>query len=306
MFSLPKRAVNKIIRHGHWFNEVQFADCKKFWQCEQNLDVINLGSTNGLYCFCYEGLPVRGANLALHHNLPLGDLAILKNYSGYLNPEKATVLLPLCPFYTMAAWRDTWFDDRYYTFLNPMTISNFSYQRFQQIKRIRENPVRYIPMADMLLDILYLIRGKKKNRSPTENDLEVHAANMMDGWMKGSEIDDFSNPLSFLNRHCIKKAVELISEMADFCIARNISFVLLIPPMYRSLAEKFSPQVKNLLFGSVIAEAEKKAMRFFDYTDDPRFSTDASLFQDSFCMNSVGAKRFTRCVLEDCGIIPRS
>ena len=166
--------------------------------------------------------------------------------------------------------------------------------------------MRYIPMADVLLDILYLIRGKKKNRKLAENDLEVHAVNMMDGWMKGSEIDDFSVPLSLLNRHCIKKAVELISEMADFCIARNISFVLLIPPMYRSLAEKFSPQVKNLLFGSVIAEAEKKAMRFFDYTDDPRFSTDASLFQDSFCMNSVGAKRFTRCVLEDCGIIPRS
>lgn len=82
---------------------VSFGNITKF-----NTDVINLGSTSVCHAFDYEGLPICGSNFALRHNSLSGDLAILKNYFGYLNPTNSHVIIPLCAFSSLAAVMTLW------------------------------------------------------------------------------------------------------------------------------------------------------------------------------------------------------
>ena len=83
IMSLKKKIKNKIdsfIRNSHWYSEVLFPDCKKFWTYNTfNTEVVNLGSTSALYAFNYDNLPIKGANFALSRNPLTADLAILKN-----------------------------------------------------------------------------------------------------------------------------------------------------------------------------------------------------------------------------------
>ena len=47
-----KNKINTFIKSSHWYNEVLFKDCVKFWAMkEEPLDVVNLGSSSGVYDF---------------------------------------------------------------------------------------------------------------------------------------------------------------------------------------------------------------------------------------------------------------
>ena len=49
-----KNKINTFIKSSHWYNEVLFKDCVKFWEMKKEpLDVVNLGSSSGVYDFDY-------------------------------------------------------------------------------------------------------------------------------------------------------------------------------------------------------------------------------------------------------------
>jgi len=294
--------LNAAIRRSYWFNEELFPDCRKFWSYKSfNTDVINLGSTSGLYAFDYNGLNICGGNFALRHNPLSGDLQILKNYFGYLNPKKSHVIIPLCVFSSLSGSYD-FMEDRFYTLLSPVSIPHFSYRRQQQVKSWVASPFKQMPLWSFYVEFKKLLRGNKE-LVLTEQQMEENATNWIKGWKHEFSISDFSQPLSLLNQDGIKDASACLNEMVVFCKERNITPVMVLPPMYHTLSDKFDKNARKVLIDDLLETLEDKSVKFLNYMDDSRFSHDITLFQDSFLLNKKGAQKFTKIVLHEIGLI---
>lgn len=294
--------INGAIRRTHWFNEELFPDCRKFWNYKTfNTDVINLGSTSGYYAFDYEGLPIKGGNFALRHNPLSGDQAILKNYFGYLNPKGSHVIIPLCVFSSLAGSYD-FMEDRFYTLIYPSSIPHFSYRRQQQIKAIAASPIRRFPLWSFYTELRAQLRGTSHS-TLTEEQMKADADRWIKGWKHEFALSDFSQPLSLFNKDGVNDAAEILNDIISFCKERNIKPVIMIPPMYHTLAEKFDEKARQLFVYDLIEKIEDKTVPFHNYMDDSRFSRDSSLFMNSFFLNKKGAKKFTRIALTDIGLL---
>lgn len=294
--------LNGAIRRTHWFNEELFPDCRKFWNYNTfNTDVINLGSTSGYYAFDYEGLPIKGGNFALRHNPLSGDQAILKNYFGYLNPKGSHVIIPLCVFSSLAGSYD-FMEDRFYTLIYPSSIPHFSYRRQQQIKAIAASPIRRFPLWSFYTELRAQLRGTSHS-TLTEEQMKADADRWIKGWKHEFALSDFSQPLSLINKDGVNDAAEILNDIISFCKERNIKPVIMIPPMYHTLAEKFDEKARQLFVYDLIEKIEDKTVPFHNYMDDSRFSRDSSLFMNSFFLNKKGAKKFTRIALTDIGLL---
>ena len=294
--------INGAIRRTHWFNEELFPDCRKFWNYNTfNTDVINLGSTSGYYAFDYEGLPIKGGNFALRHNPLSGDQAILKNYFGYLNPKGSHVIIPLCVFSSLAGSYD-FMEDRFYTLIYPSSIPHFSYRRQQQIKAIVASPIRRFPLWSFYTELRAQLRGTGHS-TLTEEQMKADAERWIKGWKHEFALSDFSQPLSLINKDGVNDAAEILNDIISFCKERNIKPVIMIPPMYHTLAEKFDEKARQLFVYDLIEKIEDKTVPFHNYMDDSRFSRDSSLFMNSFFLNKKGAKKFTRIALTDIGLL---
>lgn len=303
--NLKKKIASKLngaIRRTHWFNDELFPDCRKFWNYNTfNTDVINLGSTSGYYAFDYEGLPIKGGNFALRHNPLSGDQAILKNYFGYLNPKGSHVIIPLCVFSSLAGSYD-FMEDRFYTLIYPSSIPHFSYRRQQQIKAIAASPIRRFPLWSFYTELRAQLRGTGHS-TLTEEQMKADAERWIKGWKHEFALSDFSQPLSLINQDGLKDAAEILNDIISFCKERNIKPVIMIPPMYHTLAEKFDEKARQLFVYDLIEKIEDKTVPFHNYMDDSRFSRDSSLFMNSFFLNKKGAKKFTRIALTDIGLL---
>lgn len=297
-----KSAFNKVVKKSNWYNKEMFEDCRKFTTYKTfDTDVVNLGSTSGVHAFNYEGLPIVGANWALGHNPLMGDQAVLKNYFSFLNPKGSTVILSLCPFSSLSGGNEN-NKDRDYCILHANTIPGFSYKREQKIMSIYQHPLRYIPAYSIWTEIKHLIIPRRV-KTLNEEQMEADANRWMEGWLKEFSMKDFSTPLSLLHTDNINSAAAIIDEICDFCKERNIRVVMVVPPMYHTLSEKFTKEARVLLIDSVLERLSNKELPFINYMDDKEFTNDRSLFLDSFFLNKKGAKRFTSKVLNDFGII---
>ena len=290
--------VNGMIRRGYWYNNSLFPDCKKFWSYKVfNTEVINLGSTSAVNAFCYDGLNVKAANFALCHHPLSGDLAILRNYYSYLKQEGSIVIVSLCPFSSLSG-NYLCNEDRYYTLLYPSTLPYFSFVNGQKIKRMKAYPLSSYTFKGLFQDLKYLV-SKHKSIHLTEEKMNVDAERWMKNWMKEFSIKDFNTPLSLYNQDAIETASKIINEIISFCKERNIRPCLLIPPVYHTLGEQFTPEVRKRVINSLIDKVADKSVWYHNYMDDPLFANDITLFQNSFLLNKKGAKLFTKKVLQD-------
>lgn len=298
-------ATLNAVKHSAWYTQTMFPDCRKFWDLDTfNLDVVNLGSTSGVRSFDYAGVPVKGANWALRRNYLFGDRAILENYLSYLKPG-ATVIIPLCPFSSLSG-RYSSLEDRYYTILNPSSIPGFSKSRQTAVADIQKNPVHYIPAFQIYLELRRKLAAcwhRPHRMVPTEETMVRSAKTWLSDWLSEFSLRDLAAPLSLLNRDAIDDAVGHLNVMMALCRDRGFNTVLVFPPMYHTLAEKFSPEAREMLIGSIVSRLDDKDVRFLNYMDDPAFTCEATLFDDAYLMNAAGARKFTRMVLQAVGLI---
>ena len=300
------RAINALCRKTYWYNEVLFPDCAKFWYHHTfNLDVVNLGSTSGVHAFNYEGVNLKCANWALSHNPLSGDEAILKNYVSYLKPSGSTVIFSLCPFSSLAGSYEC-HDDRYYTLLYSSSIPSFSKHQQTKVMHMKNRPIKYYPFYEMFRDLgkaisAPLLRGRKKVYS--EEQMKKDAENWMKGWKLEFSLKSFDTPLSLINQDAINDARIILQRMLLFCEERDMVPIIVIPPVYHTLGEYFSEEAKRQIIDGLLSFIKDSKVRILNYMDDPSYNKNPEFFLNSFFLNGEGAKRFTKQVFADIGLI---
>lgn len=297
------RVLNGLVRKSYWFNTIMFPDCDKFWNHKDfNIDVVNLGSTSGLNAFNYEDLPLKGYNWALGRNPLVADFEVLNNYYSYLNPQRSTVIICLCPFSSLSGSYN-YLDDKYYTILNVSSIPNGSIRKRAEVLQIKKNPIKYYPLFELIRSLKSLITINKDN-CLSESQMRADAVKWMSNWKKEFSIEDFSYPLSLVNQDGIEDAAKILNKMIGYCKERNIRPVLIIPPVYHTLGDLITSEIHNKIINPLIERLEDKTVWYHNYMEDEDFSNNIILFQNSFLLNKKGAKLFTNKVLKDIGLVP--
>lgn len=299
--NLIKKRLNNLIKKSYWYQNIAFSDCKKIWDIkESNLDIINIGSSSGKFAFDYNYCHVKAFNFAMSPQTLYIDLEILKKYSKYLKPQNAIVLIPLCPFSCLGG-SSLYMPDKYYTILDLESIPLGNYKKAQEIRKIQQNPLTYYPLISLISEIKHLFK-KGNECKMNKKQMQINAEEFMRGWMSEFNITDFKNDLILKNKNAYESSVQILSEIIDFCLIRNIRPVLVLPPVTKYLAEKFTPGMLQLFVYDFIKKANKRSVTFLDYWNDSEFS-DKLYFRNSFFLNQKGAQKFTQKVLNDLSII---
>lgn len=303
-----KVAFKLLVEKNPWYIQ-EFADCQKFWKrFSFDLQIVNLGSQSSFYGFDYTGLPYKTANWAIRPQSFPQDLAILKTYYSFLGP-KAIVLIALCPYSScFKSYKDINLE-KYYTILHPGVIENFSLEKQKEIYQKKNRPYKSYKkqlLLGYMKGLKHLLMRRKQPETYTsqpmsEEMLEKDAKQFIIGWEKQFHIDDMDAPLPPHIREGRRKRIETLRVMLTFCRDRELVPVIVLPPMTKHLYGKMSDTFRNNYVYSFLEEVGIDGVRFLNYIDSPAFNDKD--FLNSFFLNREGAKKFTRIVLTDLGLL---
>lgn len=286
--------MNAAIRHTHWFNDVMFPDCSKFWnQREMGLDVVNLGSTSAKCGFDYTGTRIKAANWAMQPQSFVGDLAILENYCSYLKPG-ATVIIPMCPFSCLGGGSDD-LADKYYSVIRYISIPHASLKKRQTIQNLMKFPWKYYPLYEMVMDFGRLFRTKKETIVP---DFETDAIWWIESWKKEFSLYDLKYPFALINQDRFSESVEALRRLLEFCQGHGYKPVLVLLPMSKKLSSKLDESFRKQYIYNLIERANTVGAPFLNYLDDAEFEDDIN-YKNAYLIGREGAKKFTNLLLKD-------
>ena len=293
--------LNKLSQRTNWYKN-QLGEIAKFRRpIPLGLDICNLGSTSGKYAFSYEGTGLKGENWAIGPQTLSYDFRILKNYFSYLK-DGATVLFPLCPFSgCIKDFADDGVNHKYYSFLHPVTIVNYSKETRRKANRFVDMPFLVSPFV-ALKRLVKDVPAKSDLRLATNplssEELEADAVRWVENWKKQFSISDLDAPVSKSNIECLEYNARLLVEMVSYCLERGLRPVLVLPPTTLTLSSKFSERFCETYIYSMVRDANAMGASFLDYLRDARFTKD-EFFLNSFFLNAKGREVFTHGVLSD-------
>ena len=296
--------INKSVKKTQWYQNVipnmSLYPTNEWYRehLERNFDVVNIGSSSARYAFDYSGLPVKAFNWGEQPQSLNNGFKILKTYFSILK-KGGTVIISLGPLSGLdveGKWQKD-ANDKYYYILPSELINDYS-----SVAKRRNYPLVYYPITS-IKNLLRKILGKENGQNTELIKIFVDdSERWIKIWKDEFGITSFEEPLSEVNNKGKEKRIALLKEIFTFCIERDLRPVIVIPPMHRSLANKFTSTFRENYIYSFVNEANIFNVPFLDYMDDERFDDD-KYFYNSFFLNEEGAKMFTNIVLKDLKIL---
>lgn len=299
--------LNRLVKKTNWYNNV-VPDKRNYpnndWyrkHTERNFDVINLGSSSGVYDFDYEGLNIKALNWALQPQSLEYSFKILKMYFSILK-QKGIVIIPFCPFSGLTVkWAESAYD-KYYGILDSTLIDNYERVSFCRQYPLLAHPK--IALKRLLKDEPKKNFGRQTYNVKTDDDYKRDAQQWICDWKREFKISDFNAPLSEENLKSAEQRKVLLKDMIEFCLERELSPVLVLAPMHPSLSKMFTPEFREHYIYSFLKDTDTHGALFLNYIDDSRFVAN-KYFANSFFLSKEGAKKFTKIVLKDIGVIKK-
>ena len=283
---------------NYWKNNVS----SKFLDVPENIQLANVGSSHGINSFDYSDVSYRGFNFGLSDQRFLYDYAIIKQYAGKFD-KNAVLLIPIS-YFEITQIKSNFKDQRarYYHFLDKENMDFYSIQEKILFTRI--------PVLTAGQTFKFII----KDQPPTpvlkvtkEPELTRHSINRHRKWTSDRRADIENREKGFAHNK------SLVSQIVEFCYAHDIQPVLITTPITSAMNNIFREKTPDFFddfyrFTSELQEAYP-SLPYLDYSHDPRFENDFSLFRDSDHLNINGAKKFTSVVVSDLqtnGLLPQS
>lgn len=257
------------------------------------IEICNLGSSHGYYGFNYEDIKDEFTcfNFALPAQTLSYDFRILENYQENIN-EGATVFIVVSylSFFGKPEIDDAQFDaknKRYYKFLSNDFIKKYD--------RKTDLLVNYAPSlleSDMVGLIKTLFGVRQRNiwdMTTNEEIVEYQAYDRYIAHIK-SRLDD--KGMRIYN----KEEITALYSIIDVCQKKRIDPILITPPYLSEYTEVI--QKNDQTFYSDFHNLMDKVVRdtgvvYYDYSSEPGFANDYSLFINVDHLNRQGAKKFT-------------
>jgi len=261
---------------------------EKFNHIPDNIQIANVGSSHGECGFDYREISNRGFNFALSQQYPLYDYLVLKQYVNQFD-KNAVLLIPISYFHITSMKID--FKDhraRYYRFLSKENMDVYS----EQEKIL----FTFIPVLTAGKTIKFIIKDRPPSsiyKTMTEQELIKDSIEKHGSWTAGTENTQEREKRAAHNKY-------LVSQIIELCYTKNIQPVLVTTPFTSILNNVYAEKTTWFFddfyrFTHELQEAYH-GLPCFDYSHDPRFENDFSLFRDC---DHLGAEKFTAIVISD-------
>ena len=283
---------------NYWKNGI-IGEVIKFKNVPEHIQIANVGSSHGRNAFDYSHVSYQSFNFAISGQRFLYDYAILKQYINRF--DKNAVLIVPISYFQITRIKTNFSDQRikYYHFLN---------KRYMDFYSIQEKILTLFPVLttrDPLKFIINENRSVAKLKTMTESELFEYCVNKHKSWTTDNDFE-FE-----MGEEGIAYNKDLVSRMIEFCYANDIQPVLVSTPItsiLNNVYNKKSPQFFSEFyrFTRELQEASPSLL-YFDYSHDPRFENDFSLFSDGDHLNTAGAEKFIAIIIHDLqesGLLP--
>jgi len=275
----------------------------KFKNVPKDIQLANVGSSHGLCSFDYSNIPYKGFNFALSGQYFLYDYAILKQYVDRFSGN-AVLLIPISYFQITRIKSD--FQDqraRYYSFLRRKYMDFYSIQ--EKLEKLSYDLVPVLTAGDTFRFIFEDVVPSDESIVMTESELIKYSIKKHESWTTDSKYVFDAGKEGFIYNK------SLVSQIIEFCYVHDIRPVLLTTPVTSVLNSIYNEKTPDFFddFYRFINELQEvyPSLPYFDYSNDPRFENDFSLFRDGDHLNKVGAEKFTGIIITDLqasGLLP--
>lgn len=270
-------------------------DTEKFRDMPERIQICNFGSSHGQMGFNYEKISNKFScfNFGLSGQTLMYDYRILQHYINHID-EGGIVFIVISYFSffgrpeTVSANFIAW-NNRYYTILPSRLIKNYDF--------ITECIVNYFSVMTFEMGIILnsiLEIGGDMNTADELNDIkkagEKKAADHFK-WIK-----DKDGTIMFS-----RERTEALHNIIALCREKKLIPILVTTPYLTEYSEPFKRDSKFIQeFKSVLQDViASENVRYYDYSEDERFSHDYTLFRDTEHLNRNGALKFTQILIED-------
>ena len=279
------------IKTNYWNNNVLTG---KFKDVPEHIQLANVGSSHGRRSFYYHNVSYISFNFALTGQRFLYDYAILKQYINRFE-KNAVLLIPIS--YNQITSIKTNFRDqraRYYRFLD---------REYMDVYSIQEKILfTVVPVMTAGKTMRFIIKDQKPtagiSRMVTkEPELTKYCIKKHKSWTNNRKSDIKAREERFT------KNKYLAGQIIDLCYANNILPVLISTPITSVLNNIYMEKTPDFFddfyrFTRELQEAYP-GLHYLDYSHDPRFENDFSLFYNGDHLNIAGAEKFTPIVVSD-------
>jgi len=263
-------------------------DMEKFYNVPDNLEIVNVGSSHGLYAFDYSELSLKGFNFALNSQDLFYDFQLLKQYQNHMVRGTTIVLISVSFFSLSADPTDAELmkrDQRYYRILDTGLIEGSTPENLLRFKLL---PV--LSAGSMLIRIF--------QDKPADTFLEL-STNRFDYEELEVEAQETAfRHLSHIETNGFDRGISLLKEIIVFCQQLELKPVLITTPFTEYYTKYFSESILDEFCRIVHSIANEFSIPYFDYSRDPYFWKSPELFIDDDHLNSIGRTIFTKMVID--------
>ncbi len=259
----------------------------KFNMIPQNIQISNIGSSHGLWDFCYDELEKNYTcfNFALNSQTLSYDYRILSEYENKL-ADGGIMFVPISYFlfYGHSETEDDGFESknqRYYKILSPKNIKEYE---------LKDDILfHYFPILSAQGEILTVFLG----RSIDTNEEIWHKV--------ASDIDIEADALAAHTRHFSNDEygeninwdeIGALYRIIDLCKAKQITPILVTTPYLAEYTNLVYPEFFENFNNLIHKIQNDTGVAYYDYAKDERFQSDYSLFLNSDHLNKSGALKF--------------
>jgi len=265
-------------------------DMEKFYNVPDNIEIVNVGSSHGLYAFDWTEGKVNGFNFSLVSQDFYYDLKLLEKFSNRL-VEDAIVIIPISYFSFDTDRKDKERDfqkmnGRYYSLLPPKEIYGFSIQDFLKY--------RVLPILSAGEKLKAIISDYTPKNNLTESNNVYEYSQLPE---KGRE--RAQRHLANINKKYFQENMNYLEELIEFAQYKGFRPILITTPTTEWYFGNFSDEFLREFSSLINSIAAYYSIPYFDYSQDPSFRNKPELFLDTDHLNMSGRKVFTSRIIDD-------
>ncbi len=274
---------------------------RKFKNVPENIEICNLGSSHGLYGYCYEDYEDEYTcfNFSLVAQSLTYDYNVLSYYKDHL--KKGAYVFVNLSYFVILGEDETNNDDfesqnkRYYKFLPPSLVKEYS------------------PYTDLIVSFPILEAGGINVIAPFIGACpeDLHG----EWYVTADTVDVEDDAKKAALRHTVENKrdadgnliinqneIQAIYDIIDLCEEEGFQCVLIMPPymqQYVDAVEKEAPGFEAEFLEMVQNISNDTGVPYYDYTTDERLNQNYGYFMNSDHLNYYGAKAFTEILMQE-------